>query len=148
MEILKKYEKYIQIVLCGLALIALFFFPFVNCDYGYSVENTFTGFTMAMNTYIGYLLILLPVVLILSHFVPKYEKKRPLLSVAVPVLCIVSWLLTVLFAKTFNSQLSDSTLTTGAYLTLVCYIVLAVYGVLMYKNVIIELLTGNKPNTK
>lgn len=142
-ETLKKFEKYIQIGVSAFSLIALFLFEFVNCNYGYGVEGTFTGFTMAMNTYIGYLLILLPVVLILSHFVPKYAAKKPLLSVATPALCIVSWLLTVIFAKTFNSQLSDSTLASGAYITLICYIVLGVYGVLIYKDVLLELFTGN-----
>lgn len=148
MELLKKYEKYIQSGLCVFSVIVLLFFPFVDLDYGYGVESNFTGFTMAMNTYIGYLLFLLPIVLVLAHFVPKYQTKKPLLSIAVPVLCIVAWLLTVLFSKTFNAQLSDSTLASGAWLSLISYVLLGVYGVLMYKEVIMELLGSINKNQK
>lgn len=139
-EIIKKYGMYIQIGLSAFSLISLFIFPFVNLDYGYSIESNFNGFTMAMNTYIGYLLILLPLALIATYFVPKYAAKKPLFSIAIPFVCIVVWLLTVLFAKTFNSQLSDATLSTGAYIALVCYIILAIYGVIAHKEVVTELI--------
>lgn len=139
-ELLKKYGMYIQIGLSAFSLLSLFIFPFVNLNYGYSVENNFNGFTMAMNTYIGYLLIVLPLVLIASYFVPKYAAKQPLLSVAIPVVCVVSWLLTVVFAKTFNSQLSDSSLASGAYITLICYILLAVYGFIVHKDAVSEII--------
>ena len=145
-ETLKKYGMYIQIGVCVISLISLFIFPFVNLDYGYSVENNFNGFTMAMNTYIGYLLILLPIVLIASYFVPKYAVKQPLLSVAIPVVCIFAWILTVIFAKTFNSQLSDSTLASGAYITLICYIILAVYGFIVHKDAVTEIIKSIKGN--
>lgn len=139
-ELLKKYGMYIQISLSAFSLISLFIFPFVNLNYGYSVENNFNGFTMAMNTYIGYLLVLLPLVLIASYFVPKYAAKKPLLSVAIPVICIFAWILTVVFAKTFNSQLSDSSLASGAYITLICYIFLAIYGFIAHNEALAEII--------
>ena len=146
-EIIKKYGMYIQIGLSAFSLIALFIFPFVNLDYGYSVESNFNGFTMAMNTYIGYLLVLLPLVLIAAYFVPKYVAKKPFLSVVIPVACIVAWLLTVVFAKTFNSEFSDATLSAGAYATLISYILLAIYGFIAHNEVVgelIEIIKGKK----
>ena len=137
-------KKWVQPAICVISLIALFVFPFVDCDYGYGVGNTFTGFTMAMNTYIGYLLILLPVVLILSNFLPQYASKKTLLSIATPVLCIVCWILSVFFAKTFVSGLADSTLAIGAYITLICYIALLVYAILVYRKEIMELIESLK----
>ncbi len=141
MQIIKKH---IQTVICVISLISLFIFPFVNCDYGYNVENTFTGFTMAMNTYIGYLLIVLPLALIVSNHLPQYAHKKTLLSIATPILCIVSWLLTVVFAKTFVKSLADSTLAIGAYITLICYIILTVYAIAVYKKEIKELIDSIK----
>lgn len=148
MEILKKYEKQIHTILCVFSIIVLLFFPFVELDYGYDIESTYTGFTMAMNTYIGYFLFLLPVALVLAHYVPKYAAKKPLFSVVVPILCIAAWLLTVLFSKTFNSQFSDATLASGAWLSLISYILLGVYGVVMYKDVIVELINYIKNNSQ
>lgn len=143
-ELIVKYGKYIQIGISALSLLSLFVFPFVKLDYGYSVKGSFNGFTMAMNTYIGYLLVLLPIVLIASYFVPKYEAKRPLLSVVIPLICIGAWILTVIFAKTFSSQLSESKLAIGAYITLISYVVLAVFGFVAHKAVVDELLSNIK----
>lgn len=145
---MEQLKKYIQPVICAVSLIALFVFPFVNCDYGYSIESNFNGFTMAMQTYIGYLLVLLPFVLLLASFSPKYAAKKPLLSLAVPPLCIISWLLTVLFAKTFVANLADSTLASGAYITLICHIILTAYGCLTYRKELNKIISEIKDKNK
>lgn len=141
-------KKFIQPIIAGVSLISLFIFPFVNNDYGYNVGNSFNGFTVAMNTYIGYLMILLPLVLVVAPFIPKYQAKLPLLSLATPVICIVSWLLCVLFAKTFVANLANSTLAIGAYLSLICYIALAIYGFTTYRSVLSQLVSEFKRKQK
>lgn len=136
-------KKYIQPLLAGVALVSLFIFPFCTGGYGFRLN----GFTVAMNTYIGYLLIALPAVLLVAPMSPKYQAKLPRLSLIIPVLCIVSWLLCVLFAKTIVSDLTDTSLAIGAYITLVCYIALAVYGFITYRSAFDQLkndLTGKK----
>ncbi len=145
---MKFNKKYIQTFLAALSLICLFFYPFVNNDYGFGIENSFSGFTVAMNTYIGYFMIILPLVLIIAPFTPKYQAKLPILSLAIPVLCIVSWLLCVLFAKTFVASLADSSLASGAYITLICYVVLAVYGVITYRSTLTQLINELKEKRK
>ena len=141
-------KKFIQPIIAAVSLVSLFVFPFVSNDFGYGVENSFNGFTVAMNTYIGYLMILLPLVLVIAPFTPKYQAKLPILSLATPVLCIVSWLLCVIFAKTFVASLADSTLAIGAYITLICYIVLAVYGFITYRSTLSQLINELKGKQK
>ena len=137
-------KKYIQTIICGVSLVVLFFCPFVNCDYGYYVETEFTGFTMAMNTYVGYLMVVLPAAMAIAPFHPKYKEKVPLFSLVIPPLCIVAWLLTMLFAKTFVSGLAESTLAFGAWLTLGCYIALTVYGCLNYRKELAQIIAELK----
>lgn len=138
-------KKYIQPLLAGVALISLFIFPFCSGGYGFRLN----GFVVAMNTYIGYLLIVLPAVLLVAPFSPKYQAKLPRLSLIIPVLCIVSWLLCVIFAKTIVSDLTNTSLAIGAYITLICYIALAVYGFITYRSVVEQLkneITGKDNN--
>lgn len=99
---------------------------------------------MAMNTYIGYLLVLLPAVLAIAPFHPQYAVKVPLFSLVIPPLCIVSWLLTVLFAKTFVAGLADSTLAFGAWFALGCYGVLTAYGCLKYRKELAQIIVELK----
>ena len=61
---MEKIKNHLQPIIAAVSLVALFFLPFVDCSYGYGISNNFSGFIMAMNTYIGYLVVLLPVVLI------------------------------------------------------------------------------------
>ena len=134
-------KKYVQPLLAGVALVSLFIFPFCTGGYGFRLN----GFTVAMNTYIGYFLIALPAALLAAPFSPKYQAKLPRLSLIIPVLCIVSWLLCVLFAKTIVSDLTNTSLAIGAYITLICYIALAVYGFITYRSAFDQLkndLTG------
>ena len=141
-------KKFIQPIIAAVSLVSLFIFPFVTNDVSGYYAGSLNGFTVAMNTYIGYLMIILPLVLVIAPFNPKYQAKLPILSLATPVLCIVSWLLCVLFAKTFVANLANSTLTTGAYITLICYIVLAVYGVVVYRSTLTQLINELKSKRK
>lgn len=145
---MKFNKKFIQPTLSAISLISLFIFPFVSNNFGYGVKNSFNGFTVAMNTYIGYLMIILPLVLAIASFTPKYQEKLPILSLATPVLCIISWLLCVLFAKTFVDNLADSTLAIGAYITLICYIALMAYGFITYRATLTQLITQYKEKRK
>lgn len=141
-------KKFIQPIISAVSIISLFIFPFVTTDvYGYDT-GSLNGFTVAMNTYIGYLMIILPLVLVIAPFTPKYQAKLPILSLATPVLCIVSWLLCVLFAKTFVANLADSTLAIGAYVTLICYIALGVYGFITYRSTLKQLMDELKEKRK
>lgn len=142
---MEKMKKYIQPGISAIALLSLFVFDFVKLG----SHSTLSGFTVAMNTYIGYLLIVLPFILLVAPYVPKYQKKLPKLSIVIPALCVVSWLLCVLFAKTFVSNLVNSTLAFGAWITLICYISMGVYGFLTYRaesKQIIEELRGKVNN--
>ena len=140
-------KKYIQPIIAAISLVAMFVFPFVNVSAGY-YNGSLNGFTVAMNTYIGYLMLLFPLVLVLAPFVPKYGEKLPLLTVVTPVLCIVSWILCMVFAKNFVANLADAELAIGAYITLICYIALGVYAVFAYKKELSELLRGLKEKNK
>ena len=139
-----KIKTYFQPILCVASLISIFAFPFVDNDYGYGVSNSFSGFTMASQTYIGYLLFLLPAILFLVSFLPQYSEKKPKLSLLIPAICIVSWLVTVVYTKLFLSSISDSTLAIGAYSSLICYIVLEIYAVLTYRSTLDEILNSLK----
>lgn len=140
-------KKFVQPVIAAISLIALFVFPFVNVSAGY-YDGSLNGFTVAMNTYIGYLMVILPFVLVAAPFVPKYQAKLPILSLVTPVLCIVSWILCMIFAKNFVANLADSTLAIGAYIILVCYIALGVYGFFAYRAELTELIKGLKDKSK
>ena len=130
---MKQIKKYIQPVVCVLSLVFLFMFEFIDGDFGYGVGLAFKGITMANCTYFGYLLIILPILLILSSFMPKYEAKKGKWSVVIPAICIISWIVTVLFAK-FIMSASESSLSSGAWLTLICYVALLVYGLIFHKD--------------
>ncbi|MBR5507271.1 MAG: hypothetical protein IKV88_04420 [Clostridia bacterium] len=131
---MEKIKKFIQPVICVLSLVFLFVCPFITGDFGYGVEASFSGFIMASNTYIGFLLIVLPVLLILASFSPKYSSKKSKWSVVIPAILIVSWLATVLYAKFFLSGVADSAIGSGAYLSLICYVALLVYGFIFHRK--------------
>lgn len=143
-----KIKNYLQPIIAAVSLVALFFLPFVDCSYGYGISNNFSGFIMAMNTYIGYLLVLLPAVLIAMPFVPKWAAKKELLSVAIPLLCVIAWLLTVLFAKTFVSSIASSSLDSGAFITLICYVALLAYGVVTNLDFVKSIINKIKDSKK
>ncbi|MBR5157296.1 MAG: hypothetical protein IKW59_05975 [Clostridia bacterium] len=141
---MQKLKTYFQPIMCVILLIILLALPFVDNDYGYGVSNSFTGFTMAAQTYIGYLLFLLPILLLSISFSPKYETAKPKLSLLIPALCIISWLITVIYAKLFIASVADSSLSVGAYSSLICCIILEVYAVLTYRSTAKELLESLK----
>lgn len=139
-------KKYIQPIISAISIISLFIFDFFTNDVAGYYAGSLNGFTVAMNTYIGYLLILLPLILVAAPFAPKYQAKLPILSLATPVLCIVSWILCVIFAKTFTNgiDLANSTLAAGAWITLICYIALGIYAVIVYRAELKELINSLK----
>lgn len=126
-------KKWIQPGIAAVSLLCLLF-PFVTVGVEDYYSDSLNGITVAFNTYIGILMIALPLALAAAPFSAKYQAKLPLLSVATPVVCVVAWLLCVLFAKTFVMDSADySNLAFGAYATLICYLALGVYGFVTYK---------------
>ena len=139
-----KVKKYIQPALCAVAFIALLVFPYVNNDWGYGIEDTYTGFLIASSTYIGYLQVVLPALLLIVSILPKYEKKRPILSLLIPPVCIIAWCITTFVALNWIDDLADSTLAGGAFVALVCFIALTIYGCIIYRNELKMLIEGLK----
>lgn len=149
MEFLKKN---IIAILCIISLLTLVFtwgeftttasVDMMGVEASSSGSQTFGGLTAAMSTIFGYLLIIGPVALIAMNYVKQLEEKKGLLAIAVPVVCIVAWILVVMGADSIASAASaagaggnvktEVSLAFGAYLALVSYIATGVAGVLTF----------------
>ena len=86
-------------ITCILSLVVLFL-PFVEATMG-SKTQTMIGFIAAGKSVIGLLLVVGPVLLLASNFLNQLEKYNHILSLAVPVICIIVLLIVRIQAKQF-----------------------------------------------
>lgn len=145
-------KKNIIAILCVISLVALVFtwgeftttasVDVEGFESSSSGSQSFGGFTAAMSTIFGYLLIIGPVALIAMNYVKQLEEKKGLLAIAVPVLCIVAWILVVMGADSIAaagsaaaagaSVKTEVSLSFGAYLALISYIATGIAGALTF----------------
>ncbi len=142
-------KKNIIAILCVISLVALVFtFGEITVSSSLNGESTgnaassFGGFSAIGTTIFGYFLIIGPVALIAMNYVKQLEEKKGLLAVAVPVLCIVAWILVVMGADSIAaagsaaaagaSVKTEVSLSFGAYLALISYIATGIAGALTF----------------
>ena len=150
-------KKNIIAILCVISLLTLVFTwgeftTTANVDVaGYEASSsgamTFGGFTAVLNTIFGYLLIIGPVALIAMNYVKQLEEKKGLLAVAVPVICIIAWILVVINADGIAaagsaaaqsasggaaSVKTEVSLSLWAYVALISYIATGIAGALTF----------------
>ncbi len=156
MNIMEIAKKYLDKILCLVALIALFF-PMAKITteaVGHESATTISGFSVALGGYIGILLILGPIALIVADFVAQLKTLKPILSVAVPIVCLIVTLVAFLqaagIAAAANSAGSwagvetSSSLGFGAILTILSHLALGVIGYLANKDTLRALLKKEK----
>ncbi|MBQ7119980.1 MAG: hypothetical protein IJO09_07170 [Oscillospiraceae bacterium] len=145
-------KKNIIAVLCVLSILTLVFtwgeftttanVEMAGVEASSSASQSFGGFAAAMNTIFGYFLIIGPVALIAMNYVKQLEEKKGLLAIAVPVLCIVAWILVVINADSIAAAGSaaaagasvetEVSLSLWAYAALVSYIATGIAGALTF----------------
>lgn len=84
-------KKNLKTILCVIALISLFLpiATFTIESYGYSEAISLNGIDISTERFIGFLLILCPVLLILSNYISKIKPYENIISIIAPILCIV-----------------------------------------------------------
>ena len=144
---MEKLRIYIKPILCVIALIAMFM-PFAEYTASTSFSESsvsFSGITVAFTGYVSLLLIVLPVLSLITTFLPQYSGKKEKVSLLLPIICIVCWFIAFLQIDSITVKVSgggietDTTLATGAYIMLICYIALGVLElipILKKKNII------------
>lgn len=141
MEIVKKY---LLKILCVVALVALFFpMAIVTVEGGYNSEEVVvSGFMAAFQGYIAMLLIVGPIVIIAADYIEAIEDYKPIMTVAIPVVCIivtfVAYLQAAGLAAVADNPYVDctSSLGFGGVLCLIAHIGIAVVGYLENKDAI------------
>ena len=152
MELIKKYKNYIIIALCALALISLFL-PMATItaenEYADSSQSV-TGFTIAFSRYYPILLILGPIALAISEYLPQLKPYKKRLTLAVPVVCIIITVISLLTASSvasaFDSEYADvsSSIGIGAILGIIAHLGIGILGFLDHKEEIMELTKKSK----
>lgn len=149
MEYIKKYG--VQ-VLSVIALIALFFpMASVTVEGGYMEQTTsVSGLTCALQGYIAMILFLGPLALLFIDFLPKYKPHKNILTLLVPVICIIIVFIAYSQASGFASVADNeyvecySSLGFGGYLCLIAHIGTLVFGLYNNKELITNLIKGQK----
>ena len=94
-------KKNLLTILCAIAIIALFL-PLlswtVENDYA-DMSQSITGFQVANQKFLGYLLLLGPAILIAMNYVEKLQKHKPILGIAVPIILILVLIIVFFQAK-------------------------------------------------
>lgn len=145
-------KKHLLTILCVISIVAMFL-PFMTATAKMSVlgssseaSQSMTGFSIAQEGFLGYLLLVGPVLLIAMNYIKQLEKYKSLLAIAVPVLCFIVCIIVIVQAKSyavkamgysgggsFGMELKYS-LGVGSILALLSYIGTAVVGAVTYHN--------------
>ena len=145
-------KKNIIAILCVISLVTLLFtwgeftttasVDVAGFEASSSASQSFGGFTAALNTIFGYLLIIGPVALIAMNYVKQLEEKKGLLAIAVPVICIVAWIFVIINADGIaaagsaaaagGSVETEVSFSIWAYLALASYIATGIAGALTF----------------
>ena len=151
MQIIKKYGL---LILCVIALIALFL-PMatisIESDYVDYVDTvSVSGFKVAFKGYISLLLIVAPVLLIASDYVPKFKARKKLIMLIAPIVCIVVTFIAYLQSAGIAGMAENgyaernASIGIGGILCILAYIGIGILGFLENKDEILALAKKNK----
>lgn len=144
-------KKHIITILCVISIIALFL-PFAKVTaemdimgYGGSSSKNVSGFEVAKAGYLGFILLIGPIVLIAMNYVKQLEPHKGILAIAVPALCFVVLIIVFFQAKKFglsalggNDGAFDieikASLGIGFVIAALSYIASIVSGAVIYHN--------------
>lgn len=144
-EILKKHSLTILCVL-SIVLLAL---PMVSVTASYEVfgheqtsEASASGFSAMSSGIFGYLMVVGPALLIAMNYIKPIEKYKGILAVAVPVVCLIALIITVMNAGSLSASASNEvaeaevsvSVSIGAILVGLSYVATAIAGMVTYHN--------------
>lgn len=147
--------KHLIPILCVVAIVVLAF-PILTVSA--TVESAFlgsssfsesvSGFSALKDAILGIVLFAGPVLLIAMNYIPKLEKHKGLLAIAVPVLCMIVLVIVFLQVKSvtikasFSSDYASSSVKSlpgvGFILAFIVYILTCVAGAVQYHNVTLD----------
>ena len=88
MNIKELIKQHLVTILCVIAILALAF-PLITISNDYTGDTSVTGFGAIEHSAFSLLLIVLPIILAASMYLKPLEKFRPILSIGVPVFCLL-----------------------------------------------------------
>lgn len=150
MNVKELLKQHTLTILCIAALVALFL-PFFSVTeemeilgQSSSSSATTSGFNAIKEAFLGWGLILGPVLLVATNYVKQLEKYKGLLAIIVPIICIVIELITYFLAKSArleviggNGMVSAETEVSfgiGFFLLIIVYLGMVVVGAVLYHN--------------
>lgn len=150
MNIKELLKQHILTILCAMALIALFL-PFFSVTaemeilgHSSSSSASTTGFNAIGHAFLGYGLIIGPVLLVAMNYIKQLEKHKGLLAIIVPIVCIVIEIITFFQAKGVSASASGgggmvnsevkATLGIGFFALILIYLGMIVAGAVLYHN--------------
>lgn len=142
-------KKNLLKILCVIALIALFF-PMatvsIENDYYDAEVEVVSGLTAAFQGYVALLLIVGPIALIAADYLENIKQYKPIMVLAVPVICIIVTFVAYLQASSIAAIADNayvdvtSNLGFGGVLCIIAHIGIAIVGFLENKEEIMAML--------
>lgn len=150
MNIKELLKQHILTILCAAALIALFL-PFFSVTaemeiLGQSSASsvTTTGFDAIKEAFLGWGLVLGPILLVGMNYIKQLEKHKGLLAIVVPIICLIIEVITFFQAKGASASASGgngmanaeikATLGIGFFVLILIYSGMVVAGAVLYHN--------------
>lgn len=150
MNIKELLKQHILTILCTVALILLFL-PFFSMNtemeilgQSSSSSTTITGFDAIKEVFLGWGLVIGPILLVAMNYVKQLEKHKGLLSIIVPVVCLFIEIITFFQAKGASASASGgngmasaeirASLGIGFFALLLVYLGMIVAGAVLYHN--------------
>lgn len=101
-------KKHLLTILCIVSIVAMFL-PFMSAAVKMEVlgssseaSQSMTGFSAAQEGFLGYLLLVGPVVLIAMNYIKQLEKYKGLLAIVVPAVCFIVCIIVMIQAKGYT----------------------------------------------
>lgn len=150
MNIKELLKQHILTILCATALIVLFL-PFLSVTaemeiFGQSSSSsaTTTGFDAIKQAFLGWGLVIGPILLVGMNYIKQLEKYKGLLAIIVPIICLVIEVITFFQAKGASVSASGgngmasaeikATLGIGFFTLILIYLGMIVAGAVIYHN--------------
>lgn len=150
MNIKNLLKQHILTVLCAVSLIVLFL-PFLSVTakmeivgQSSSSTSTITGFGAIGEAFLGWGLVLGPIILVAMNYVKQLEKHKGLLAIIVPIICIIIEIITFFQAKGASASASggngmasaeiDASMGIGFFVLILVYVGMIVAGAVLYHN--------------
>lgn len=143
-------KRHILTILCVIALLVLFL-PFFSVTSEMEImgqssvsKATITGFNAVTKTFLGWALIIGPILLVVMNYVKQLEKRKGLLAIAVPIVCLVFEIITFFQAKSVSVSATGgdgmasmdvkTVLGIGFFALILVYLGMIVAGAVLYHN--------------